>query len=83
MNITITFTDAGDAGFPEGYTIVFADADKCQINEGRDSEEIDCAAAGCEGCGTPHSKLKDTAYIKLEASGQRHAVRNIPEAVSA
>lgn len=82
MNIAITFTDAGDAGFPEGYTIVFADADKCQINEGRDIEEVTCEAAGCQGCEAVHRRLKDTAYIKLQATGKRHCVRNVPQAVT-
>lgn len=79
MRITVTFTETGEAGPPEGYAIVF-DADECQISEGCRAEEASCASAGCPGCDDSHSRLADMAFLKVNASGKRHALRNFPKA---
>jgi hypothetical protein len=84
MKITVTFTESGDAGIPDGSTLSFDDVTDCQVSTPADIEVIDCAAAGCKGCGAVHRRLTGTARLRLEASGRRQTLLwKIPEAVTA
>ena len=83
MNITVTFTDTGDPAMPDGTAIVFENVEDWQLNTPVTVEDIDCAAAGCQGCGAVHRKLKGPARLKLTASA--HGSRpmwKVPEAVT-
>jgi hypothetical protein len=69
MNITVTFTDPGDFEVPDGMALVFEDVDLYEVSTPADVEEIDCAAAGCEGCEAVHRRFTGTSHLELRASG--------------
>lgn len=84
MNITITFSDAGDASFPEGTSVVFENIDHYELSMPRDVELLGCAEAGCEGCTAVHRRLTGTSHLRLEAAGDIKGgpLWKIPEAVT-
>jgi hypothetical protein len=81
MNITVTFTGAGD--MPDGSTIAIANVTHWQLEVPVDIEEIGCDAAGCQGCRAVHRRFAGTAHLKLSATGPERARWDIPQAVEA
>jgi hypothetical protein len=70
MNITVTFTDSGDPDMPDGTAVVFENVEDWQLNTPVAVKEIDCAAAGCNGCGAVHRTLTGEARLELTASAR-------------
>jgi hypothetical protein len=69
MDITVTFSNTGDSGIPDGAVLTFADASRCQVSTPRDTEQVPCADAGCPGCGAVHHRFTGMARLRLDASG--------------